>query len=64
MNEKLYKVREVAELFEVTPATIRLWLNDGTLHGVKIGKGYYWRVPESSIKDLATSRWGSESEDD
>jgi predicted site-specific integrase-resolvase len=62
MNEKLYKVSEVAELFEVTPATVRLWLNEGILYGVKIGKGYYWRIPQSSIENLATERWGSENQ--
>lgn len=64
MTEKYYKVQEVADLFEVTPATIRIWLNDGTLRGVKIGKGYYWRIPASAVEELATSRWGSESQHD
>ena len=64
MSEQLYKVREVAELFDVTPGTIRIWLNEGTLRGIKIGKGHYWRVPASAVEELATSRWGSENEDD
>lgn len=63
MNEKLYTVREVANLFEVTSGTIRVWLRDGTLRGVKIGKGHYWRVPASAIEELATSRWGDENQD-
>lgn len=64
MNEKLYTVREVAQLFEVTSATVRIWLNDGDLRGIKIGKGHYWRVPASAVEELATNRWGSESEND
>lgn len=60
--EKLYKVSEVAQLFEVTSGTVRIWLNDGTLRGIKIGKGHYWRVPASAVEELATSRWGSNDE--
>lgn len=58
MNEKLYKVSEVADLFEVTPATVRLWLREGTIEGVKIGRGHYWRIPESAVQSLATERHG------
>jgi excisionase family DNA binding protein len=58
MTERLYKVDEVAKLFEVKPDTIRVWLRDGTLRGVKIGKGHYWRVPASAVEELATDRWG------
>ena len=58
MTERLYKVSEVAKLFEVKPDTIRVWLRDGTLRGVKIGKGHYWRVPASAVEELATDRWG------
>jgi excisionase family DNA binding protein len=64
MNERLYKVSEVADLFEVTPATVRIWLNDGILNGVKIGKGHYWRIPASAVEELATFRWGDETKDD
>jgi excisionase family DNA binding protein len=64
MNERLYKVSEVAKLFDVTPATVRIWLNDKTLRGIKIGKGHYWRIPSTAVEELATSRWGSENEDD
>ena len=64
MSEKMYKVSEVADLFEVTPATVRVWLNDGILRGVKIGRGHYWRIPASAVEELATYRWGSENEND
>lgn len=55
---KLLKVREVAELFDVTPATVREWLKTGELHGVKIGQGHYWRVPVDSVIALAQQRHG------
>lgn len=56
------KVREVAEIFDVTTATVRVWLNDGTLTGQKIGKGHYWRVSARSVKQLANARYGMESQ--
>lgn len=63
-NEKLYQVREVADLFAVTSATVRVWINEGQLRAIKIGKGHYWRVPASAVEELATSRWGIENNDD
>jgi excisionase family DNA binding protein len=63
MNEKLYRVSEVAALFEVTPATVRIWLNEGILQGIKIGRGHYWRIPASAVEELATSRWGDRGND-
>jgi len=58
MTGKLLKVRQVAELFEVTPATVRIWLATGVIEGVKIGTGHYWRIPESEVDRLATHRHG------
>lgn len=57
-DDKLLKVREVADMFSVTPATVREWLNDGTLEGIKIGQGHYWRIPLKNAKALATQRHG------
>lgn len=54
--EKLYTPSEVAELFQVTQYTIREWLKDGTLTGVKIGSR--WRIPQSSIEKLSTVKFG------
>ena len=58
MSEKMYKVREVANLFAVQPDTVRDWLKDGTIKGIKIGKGYYWRIPHSEVERLAMMRHG------
>lgn len=63
MNEYM-KVSEVARMFDVTSATVRIWLNDGTLKGIKIGKGHYWRIARSEASALATARHGMESTDD
>jgi excisionase family DNA binding protein len=56
MVEQLYTPGQVAELFQVTPYTIREWLKDGTLRGIK--PGGRWRIPESAIEELATTKFG------
>lgn len=55
--EKLYTTKEVAEIFQVTEYTVRTWLKDGTLTGIKT-KTDRWRIKESDLKKFATSRWG------
>lgn len=60
--EKMMKVSEVAKIFDVEPATVREWLKDGDLRGNKIGKGHYWRVPESAVMELVNKKYGSESQ--
>jgi len=57
-TEPLMKVRDVALLFDVEPATVREWLKSGELAGIKIGKGHYWRIPRSAVTELATRRYG------
>lgn len=52
------KVSEVAAMFGVETATVRLWLRDGTLEGIKIGKGHYWRISTSAAQRLAQKRYG------
>lgn len=59
MNEQnLLKVSEVAKLFAVQPATVRLWLRTDVIKGVKIGGGHYWRIPESEVNRLGVYRHG------
>ncbi len=52
MDERLLDVRAVAERFSVTPYTVREWLNQGRLQGVKMSSGpkAKWRVSESAIR--------------
>ena len=59
--EQMFKVSEVADMFKVQKATIREWLNNGTLKGVKIGNGHYWRIPASEVDRLGTARYGDKN---
>lgn len=61
-QDVLLKVNDVARIFDVLPSTVRVWLNDGTLKGIKIGRGHYWRIPQSEVKALANRKYGSESQ--
>ena len=49
--KKLLTVGEVAELLRVDPATVRVWLNDNKLKGVKLAGGV-WRISEASLLEF------------
>jgi putative resolvase len=51
VTEKLYTISEVAEIFNVNPATIRVWESEGKIRSVRVGKGWR-RFKESEIKRL------------
>lgn len=44
---KLYRVDDVAEMLDVTPDTVRRWIANGQLRGVRVGG--QWRVPASAV---------------
>ena len=45
-SEAMYSVAEIAELLELSDQSIRLYLNNGKIKGVK-GMNRRWRVPGS-----------------
>ncbi|MCL6583361.1 MAG: helix-turn-helix domain-containing protein [bacterium] len=47
MAEKLLTLQDVAERLAVAPKTIRDWLREGKLKGLKVGK--LWRVREQAL---------------
>jgi len=57
-EQHLLTTRQTAEYFGVTRATIRIWLNEGVLTGIKIGKGKYWRIPLDEVERLAREKYG------
>ena len=48
MNDRMLTPEEVAKRLAVTPNTVRGWLRDGTLKGVKLGKRV-WRIKENDL---------------
>lgn len=54
MREVYYTPEQVAERLGLHPNTIRLWLRQGAMPGVRIGR--LWRVRESDLEAYAESR--------
>jgi excisionase family DNA binding protein len=52
MPEKFLTPDSVAKMLEVSPATVRIWLRNGTLKGLKVGAGKLWRISEEDIQDF------------
>lgn len=36
-NSNLYSVKEIAEMFDVTTATVRNWVKNGSLKAIQVG---------------------------
>ena len=48
MKEKLYTIKELEKIFQVTRQAITLWIKSGKLKAHKIG-GKFWRIKESDL---------------
>lgn len=59
VEDKLLSVDKVADIFDVSPWTIRQWLNSatpGSLEGTKVNGR--WKVRESEVNRLAEEKYG------
>ncbi len=59
MAEKMLSPEEVADLLAVSPNTVRAWLRNGTLKGVKLGKKI-WRIKEVELQAYLNRIQGDE----
>jgi excisionase family DNA binding protein len=50
---KVYTLKEVAEILQVTRRTIYNYIKDGKLKAFKMGK--YWRVRHEDLKEFISS---------
>jgi len=57
MHDKLLSPEEAAKRISVTPNTIRAWLRDGSLKGIKLGKKI-WRIEESELNEYMCREQG------
>jgi excisionase family DNA binding protein len=57
-DEELLTVAEVAERLGLSRYTVRVWINEGKLRAVKMGKA--WRIPESALDAVVDPEAGSE----
>lgn len=57
-DPKLYSVRDVAEMFDVDPESVRRWIRAGELKASKVGRGY--RISRPDLRDYYQRKGGSE----
>lgn len=51
--ERYYSVRELIHIFDVGADTVRRWLSDGHVRGIRLpGLRGDWRVPASEVERL------------
>jgi excisionase family DNA binding protein len=50
--DKLLRVADVAEQLSVAEETVRRWLRDGRLDGVRLSRRAGWRIRQSSVDEL------------
>ena len=54
---KLYTPNQVADILQVSVPTVKRWLLNGELPGIKIGIGGHWRVRSDELAEyLETKR--------
>lgn len=51
-------VDQVAEVFQVTPYTVRVWCKTKKIRAVKIGK--QWRIQRSDVQTFAQAQYGDD----
>lgn len=49
---ELFTIAQVAEMFTVTPDTVRVWLRAGRFPNARKVGGKNWRVPRQDIVDF------------
>jgi excisionase family DNA binding protein len=57
--DKLYTVEQIAEIFSVTPSTVRIWLRNEELKGFKLNGRGPWRIREEDAVNFASEKYGS-----
>lgn len=56
IEDKLHTVREVAAIFGVDEQTVRIWLRDKKLVGLKVNSN--WRVTKQAMQEFAIVKYG------
>lgn len=56
IEDKLHTVKEVAVIFGVDEQTVRIWLRDKKLSGLKVNSA--WRVTKTAMQEFAIGKFG------
>jgi excisionase family DNA binding protein len=52
--DRLYTVEEGTKILSIHPDTLRLWLRNGRIKGVKLGR--VWRITEREFEALTKNK--------
>ena len=52
--EQLMKVDEVAEILQIHEKTVKKWLREGKIQGIKLGKS--WRIEKEELKEYLNKK--------
>ena len=55
-GERLLTAREVADRLRVHVGTVRRWLEENQLRGIRLGGGAGWRIRESELERFLKER--------
>jgi excisionase family DNA binding protein len=55
-NEKMYTVREVAEMFGVNPNTVRTWIRHDKIEAITLGTRAGYRITQDALDRFIQSR--------
>ncbi len=55
MEDKLLTVKEAADYLRVQAQTVRNWLRDGVLRGIKVGSNR-WRIEKQALDTFVNER--------
>lgn len=61
---KLFTPQQVAKILQVSVPTVKRWLIQGELPGIKIGPGGHWRVRSDDLSKYAQRRHSDYREDE
>ena len=51
-SSPFYTLSEAANIFRVSKATMKRWLRNGKIRGVRVNPRGDWRIPKSEIEKL------------
>jgi excisionase family DNA binding protein len=54
--DRYLTVEEIADRLHVLPDTVRRWLRDGDLAGIRLGRRTGWRVTETDLAAFLRAR--------
>ena len=60
--ERMYNIRDTALLFGVKVRTVRQWIKDNRINGIKIAGSNRWSIPESEIDRVQKNKSTTEIE--